>query len=108
VCHEHQRRLGVRIQLEEQRAHALTGRRIEVAGRLIGEQHRGRCDKCAGERDTLLLSAGELARVMSFARRQSNAIESRERAAARIVRPASSRGSITFSSAVSAGTRWKA
>ena len=34
--------------------------RVEVAGRLVGEQHQRPVDERAGDRDALLLTAGEL------------------------------------------------
>ena len=84
VGHQDQRRLGMRIQLEQQRADALSGRRIEVAGRLICEQHGGRRHEGTRERDALLLSAGELPRVVAFALCQPHAVEGRKCASARI------------------------
>ncbi len=37
---------------------------IQSAGGLIGQQNRGIVDQCAGDRDTLPLPAGKLARLM--------------------------------------------
>src|SRR5580692_8151705 len=45
----------------------LAGRRIEIAGRLIGEDQSRRGDKGAGDRDALLLAAGKLRRIMGEA-----------------------------------------
>src|SRR5215469_3161464 len=42
------------------------GGRVEVAGRLVGEQHRGVIDQRPGDGDALLLAAGELARQRLF------------------------------------------
>ncbi len=39
-------------------------RRVEVAGRLVGQQDRRVVDECARDRDPLLLTAGELARLV--------------------------------------------
>src|SRR4051794_41765791 len=44
----------------EQGKDVLAGVRVEVAGRLVGEQHRRLRDQGAGDRDALLLPAREL------------------------------------------------
>ncbi len=49
------------MQLVEQREQVLGGPRVEVAGRLVGEQQGGIRDQRAGNRDALLLAAGQLA-----------------------------------------------
>ena len=41
----------------------MPGGRVEVAGRLVGEDTRGSTDERAGDRDPLLLAAGELRRA---------------------------------------------
>ena len=46
----------------EQREHLLLARRVEVAGRLVEQQHARPHDERAGDRDALLLAAGELRR----------------------------------------------
>ena len=45
---------------------------VEIAGRLVGEQHFRIVDQRARDRDALLLSAGKLARVMILAARQTD------------------------------------
>ena len=45
------------------RAHDVgSGLRVEISGRLVGEDYMRLCDQCAGNRDSLLLSARELRR----------------------------------------------
>ena len=53
---------------ETQRLHDLVrGARIEIAGRLVGEQQARRVDERAGDGDTLLLAAGKLRRRVALA-----------------------------------------
>ena len=85
----------------------LAGRGVEVAGRLVGEQHvrvasrtRARSRRAAARRPT---AAADSARR---ARRGPRDRALRARLRARRSGRASSSGSITFSSAVSDGTRW--
>ena len=47
------------------------GLRVEVAGRLVGQQDRRVVDQRARDRHALLLAAGELARVVVLAVRQA-------------------------------------
>src|SRR3954447_12075774 len=54
----------LRVELLEHLEDLLARARIEVAGRLIGEQERGVIDQGPGDRDALLLAAGELRRVV--------------------------------------------
>src|SRR5918994_6566789 len=49
------------MQLAQQLHHRLAVLRVEVPGRLVGEQDRGRARDRARHRDALLLTAGELA-----------------------------------------------
>ena len=46
----------------EQQHDVLAGVRVEVAGRLVGQQHQRPVDERAGDRDPLLLAAGQLVR----------------------------------------------
>ncbi len=55
--------------------HDLAGRIVERAGRLVAEQHVGTLGDRAGDRDALLLAAGELRREVVEALRQADAIE---------------------------------
>src|SRR3712207_4001869 len=50
----------VGVQRFEQRQHGLAGGRVEVAGGLVGQQHRRAGDQGAGDGDALLLAAGHL------------------------------------------------
>ena len=51
------------------------GRRVERAGRLVGEQELGAGDQRAGDRDALLLAAGELARQVLGAVGEADPLE---------------------------------
>ena len=53
--------LAERLQCAE---HFLRAARIEIAGRLVGDDERRVGDERAGDGDTLFLSAGQLARQM--------------------------------------------
>ena len=84
------------------------GRRVEVAGRLVGQHDRRIVGERARDRDALLLAARQLRRIVMRAIGQPNLVEqlpARARTASR--RPAISIGTRTFSNAVSDGTRWK-
>ena len=52
------------LQLVEQVHDLGAGVAVEVAGRLIGEDQRGFGDERSGDRDALLLSAGQLGRLV--------------------------------------------
>ena len=81
---------------------------VEVAGRLVGEEQPRARHERARERDALLLAARELLRIVMQALAEADALEHlRARPGAPRALPASSSGSITFSSAVSAGSSWK-
>ena len=62
-------------QLQELLEHALGGRRIEIAGRLVGEQHFGPVGDGAGNRHALLLAAGELRRAVIPALAEAERLE---------------------------------
>src|SRR6266540_3824294 len=55
---------AVGVQLLQQHEHARARGLVEVAGRLVGEHDRRAGDQRPGDRDPLLLAAGELGRVM--------------------------------------------
>ena len=59
------------------------GRLVEIAGRLVGDQDRRIGRQRAGERDALLLAAGQLRRIMVRAARPSPTAASSARARAR-------------------------
>jgi hypothetical protein len=65
----------VLIQFKEECADTLAGSGIEVAGRLVGEEHRRRSHKRAGKCDSLLFPSGELPWVVALARRKTDAVE---------------------------------
>ena len=56
-----------RFSFWKQREQLEAGARIQVAGGLVGEQQRGPVHQRAGDRDALLLAAGELARQVALA-----------------------------------------
>ena len=108
VRDEHQGRAAVALQREEQVDDLPAGGLVEIAGRLVGHQNRRVRRQRAGDRDALLLAAGELRRDNAAACRRGRppAIRPPARAKASAA-PASSSGRATFSSAVMVGTRWK-
>ena len=57
--------------------HVAAGRRVEVAGRLVGEDHGGAGDQCPRDRDALLLAAGELGRAMGAPVPESDGLDQR-------------------------------
>ena len=87
------------------------GARVEVAGRLVGEDDLRPAGQGPGDGDALLLAAGELARAVRRAGRRARRSRRPGRATAWSgLRPASVIGSVMFSSAVSVGIRlnaWK-
>ena len=63
VCHQDDSdALGIELLKHPQDFHARV--RIEVAGRLVGQQQGGVVDQCPGDRHALLLSAGHLRRLV--------------------------------------------
>ena len=52
------------VELPKHPHHFLAVMRVEVAGRLVGEDQLGIGDERAGDRDALLLAARKLARTM--------------------------------------------
>ena len=63
VVSDHHRRLACFLDCQAKQFEDLTARlRVEVAGRLVREDDRRLGDERAGNRDALLLSAGELGR----------------------------------------------
>lgn len=75
VGHQHQGGAAFLVQLEEQVADALAGMAVEVAGGFIGEQHIRLGGKRSGNRYTLLLATGELARRVGQALTEADALE---------------------------------
>ena len=68
---------GVRFvgQLAQQAKNVFAAGGIEIAGRFVGENERGPMDEGAGDRDALLLAAGELARQGGGAGSEADAFE---------------------------------
>ena len=82
---------------------------VEIAGRLVGDEDGGIGRQRAGERDALLLAAGQFGRIVMQPLGKPDCGKFRARAReARRASPASSSGTATFSSAVMVGIRWKA
>ena len=48
------------VDVANQRENLFTGAGVEIAGRLVGEEHRGIDGERAGDGDALTLAAGEL------------------------------------------------
>ena len=95
-------------------AHDLgAGVAVEVAGRLVGQDERRARDQRPGDRDALLLAAGELGRLVVEPVAEPDPLERgarRARARSRRETPWYSSGVATFSSAVVRGSRlydWK-
>src|SRR6266545_3160312 len=79
VRDHHHRHATLVVQAGEQPDHLLAGARVEVAGGLVGQQHRGLGDQRPGDRHPLLLAAGQPGDVPAL---------ERERAAGRPVQAA--------------------
>jgi hypothetical protein len=67
MSHEHQRRAGSRVELEQQIENSRTGFVVQVARGLIGEQERWSRHEGARNGYALLFSAGELLRIVAQA-----------------------------------------
>src|SRR6516165_6461548 len=72
------------VELEQQLPHPCTGRGVEVAGWLVREQHGRAGNEGPRDRDALLLTAGELPRVVPGAPREPYAGERLRGGTARI------------------------
>ena len=57
VRHQDDREPVLAVELAEEIENLLARLRVEVAGRLIGDQERAAVDERAGDRDALLLAA---------------------------------------------------
>jgi acyl-CoA thioesterase-1 len=69
------------VELLEHLQHLLARARVEVAGGLVGEQQARLVDERAGDRDALLLAAGELRRVVVEPLAEPHALQQLRRAA---------------------------
>ena len=68
VVGDHHDRVAVRVDdLAQEREHAAPGAGVERSGRLVGEHDLGPGDERPGDRDPLLLAAGELGRTVAQA-----------------------------------------
>src|SRR6185312_905708 len=81
---EYQGRALLDVEPEEQLHHPLSGSCIEIARRLIREQHRGMHHEGARNRHTLLLASGELTGIVRSARLEPDACERLEGGPSRI------------------------
>ncbi len=91
---------------EQQIDDLLAGGFVEIAGRLVGDEDRGIGRQRAGQRDALLLAAGQLRRIVMQALAEPDRLPApAPRALAASAMPASSSGTATFSSAVMVGIR---
>ncbi len=105
--HEHgHAQLGVgRLQRRE---HLPRGGAVQLAGRLVGEQHPRAVGQRGGDRGALLLAAGHLGRLAPGAVRHAQHVQQlagRAGPAAAARTPANRMGMITFCSAVRYGSR---
>ena len=83
--------------------------RIEIAGRLVGQQQPRRVGDRAGDGDALLLAAGQFAGTMFEAlaeAQKSQQLARRGPERPPCARPRMSCGMTTFSSAENSGRRW--
>ena len=95
--------------LAQQCQHVAGGHGVQGAGRLVGEHHLAVGDQRPGDRDALLLAAGELAGpVARSARQPDRARAPRAPRARRARRPASRSGRLMFWRTVSDDIRLKA
>ena len=80
VRHQHQRGSFALVERDQQFQHMLAVLRVQIAGRLVGQQNRRPNHERAGQRDALLFAAGKLDRVMIAAVQQADAFEQFARA----------------------------
>ena len=106
--HQHAGRALVAHLRDERVEHALGGGRVEVAGRLVGQDQARPVHQRARDRDALQLAARELLRQalgQALAGRPRRASPRPARASSR---PSSSSGSATLSCTLRCGSTWKA
>ena len=104
---DHHGQAGGSHELRQGVEHVLGGARVEVSGRLVGEQDARRIGDRARDRDPLLLAARELCRPMVEPLLQPEIAEAGRSRAVRLARdsPRIICGSITFSIAENSGSR---
>ena len=61
---DQRRQTGLAHQVHQGAKHLIRGRRVQVAGRLIGQQQFGRVGQCTAEGDALLLAPRQLCRAV--------------------------------------------
>ena len=107
---DHDDRVAVVVdELAQQREHVAAGAGVERAGGLVGEDDLGAGDERAGDRDALLLAAGQLRGAVAQAFVEADArrdLAHVDRACAR--RPSRRSGRPMFWATVSDGIRLKA
>ena len=81
-------RAALVVELLEQAEHVGGRRRVEVAGRLVGEDHRRLGDERPGDGDALLLAAGQLAGLVVGPVGEADRVERGQRALAPLGRRA--------------------
>ena len=109
IVRHHDDRLALRAIQRLQQVHDLLGAApVEIARRLVAHQQRRIRDQRARDRDALLLTAGQLVRLVLAAIGQTDQLQRRlARACGAALRDrlVSSSGTSTFASAVSTGSR---
>ena len=68
-------RVSARVQLLEERHDLASGLRVQVSGRLVGEEDRRIVDERPRDRDALTLSAGELVRLVRHPVREAHGLQ---------------------------------
>jgi hypothetical protein len=86
VGDDHERHAPLALDALEERHDLLAGRRVEVAGRLVGEQQGRFGDERTGDRDALLLPAGELRRTVIHPVAEPDRLEGRPRTGPALLR----------------------
>ena len=104
VGHQHQRHAALGMLGEQEIDDLLAGGLVEIAGRFVRHQDSRIGRQRAGQRDALLLAAGQLRGIMMQPIAEADG-RSSSRARRGIGMPASSSGTATFSSAVMVGIR---
>ena len=75
MCRNQRREPIIADEVQKRVEYAFAGRVIEIAGRLVAEQDLGVVGECTGDRDPLLLAAGEPRRPVAGARAEADAVE---------------------------------
>ena len=105
VGRDDDRRAALRREAREEVDHVGAGLRVEVAGRLVGEDHARLDDERARDRDALLLAARELRRQVRRALDEPDLGEQPERALARAPLPETPSGASATSTFWTRGQR---